>query len=639
MSEKETTVMIGLEIHAYLDTKSKLFCSCPTSSFSVPWVKDYLNDKKVKFDFVEHEAVTRPIDSARVRGVKVSQIAKALVYVADKKPVLFILAGDRKLDEQKAIGVLNAKDLRMATKEEVKEFTGCVVGLVPPTIEGITKILDEPLMKNEVVSFNAGTQTAGIKINIKDLLNVLDNYQIANFSLDELIEEVSGGKAKIHEIESEPNSLCCPTCLGWPGAKPVLNEKAIEHAVKVGFALNCNINEDFFFSRKTYFYPDMAMNYQITQYEVPVAENGFVFLPSGKKIGIKRAHVEWDPAALVHPDGMGKSSYVLIDYNRSGLPLIEIVTQPDLTTPQEAREFMNTLENILNYLHVLKPDTTLKVDCNVSINGGKRAEVKNVSGFAAAEKALSYEIARQKQEVKMGRVIEQSTRAFNADTGTTVELRKKETEEDYGYIFDPDLVKVSLSKDFLIKVKAELPELPEQKAKRLVSQLKLAEYDAKVICSDFELGNLFDEVVKDKGNPVITARLLTREVLAVLNHDALTWSDVKVNPKHLLELVQLVDAGKVSDKNTKQAIINYIGAQGDKSSPKQFLEKNNLLISQSINLDEVITKVIAANEKAVANYKSGNEKTFNFISGLVMRETKGTVSPQKVQEALKQKLG
>ncbi len=435
---------------------------------------------------------------------------------------------------------------------------------------------------------------------------------------------------------TNPNTACCPICLGHPGAKPVLNEVAVDFGVRVGLALNCKINEEFFFSRKTYFYPDMSLNYQITQYEVPVAVNGFLVLPGGKKIKIKRAHIEWDPAALIHPQGMGKSSYVLIDYNRSGLPLIEIVTEPDLSSPQEAREFMNTLENVLNYLEVLKPSTTLKVDCNISINGGERVEIKNVSGYAAVEKALSYELLRQKQEVKQGKKINQHTRAFNAETLSTVELRKKETEEDYGYIFDPDLVKISLSKDYLIRIKAEMPELPEQKALRLIKEFGLTGYDAKVLCADFELGKLFDEMVGLKSDALLSARLLTREVLGVLNHDSLSLKEVVVKAEDLKKLVDLIKAGKVSDKNAKESVINYIS--GDKSKPADFLGKNNLLISSSIDVDGIIDKVIKCNEKAVCDYKNGNEKSINFLAGLVMRETKGTAKPHEVQEKLKQKL-
>jgi len=433
-----------------------------------------------------------------------------------------------------------------------------------------------------------------------------------------------------------PNSQVCPICLGHPGSKPVLNEAVVELATKVGLALKCKINEDFFFSRKTYFYPDMCMNYQITQYEVPICGPGEIILPSGKKVRIRRAHIEWDPAALIHPNGMGKSNYVLIDYNRSGLPLIEIVTEPDLESPTQAREFMNTLENILNYLQVLRADTTLKADCNISINGGNRVEIKNVSGFAAAEKALSYELSRQKNETKMGRKIEQHTRAFNAETAVTNELRKKETEDDYGYIFDPDLVKVSLTSEFVEDIKNKMPELPENKVIRLKNEFNFSDYDAKVLCGDYHLGKLFDELVKHKVDPIISARLLTRELLSVLNHDSISLSDIKINSIDLVELVQLIQSGLVFDKNVKLAVINYIS--GDKLPPKSFLEKNNLLISVTVDLDSIINKIVLSNEKAVSDYKLGNEKSFNFLAGLIMRETKGTVSPQKVQEVLKQKL-
>jgi len=434
-----------------------------------------------------------------------------------------------------------------------------------------------------------------------------------------------------------PNSQTCVTCLGMPGAKPVLNRKAVEHGVKVGLALNCEISKDFFFSRKTYFYPDMATNYQITQYEVPLAKNGFVLLPSGKKIRIKRTHLEWDPASLVHPSGMGASNYVLIDYNRSDSPLIEIVTEPDISSPAEAREFLGAMENILNYLRVLKPNTTLKADCNISIFPHERVEIKNVSGFAAAEKALSYELARQKQDLSNGKKVEQHTRAFNAESGITVALRKKETEDDYGYIFDPDLVKVSLSDKEIFAIKAKMPELPEIRAQRYQQQFKLSAYEARVLCSELELAKLFEDIVYSGGNSIATSKLLTRELLAILNHDSLSFKDIKVTSNALLELIRLLDSAKVSDKNAKAAMINYIS--GDKSEPKSFLEKGGMLISETIDVDAVIVKVLAANEKAVTDYKGGNQKTFNFLAGLVMRETKGTVSPQKVQDLLKQRLG
>ncbi|MFA5763269.1 MAG: Asp-tRNA(Asn)/Glu-tRNA(Gln) amidotransferase subunit GatB [archaeon] len=436
-------------------------------------------------------------------------------------------------------------------------------------------------------------------------------------------------------INAQPNSHCCNVCLGHPGSKPVLNAKAVEHAIKVGLALNCKINKDFFFSRKTYFYPDMSANYQITQYEVPVAEKGFVMLGE-KKIGITRAHLEIDPAALVHPNGMGTSNYSLIDYNRSGFPLLEIVTDPDMTSPSEARDFLKNLENILSYLQVLMPGSVLKADCNVSINGGKRVEIKNISGFAAAEKALTYEISRQKKEAELGNSVEQQTRAFNAETGKTLPLRKKETEEDYGYIFDPDLVKVSLEDEQIEKIKSEMPELPKQKQQRFVSEYGLADYDAQVLCSEFAIGKLFENLMQKKADPKLSAQLLTRELLSILNHDSLSLNEVEVSIDALFDLILIMQEGKVNDRNVKQAMINYIS--GDKQVPKTYLEENDLLVDDSIDVDKIIIETLEGNEEAVADYQGGNVKVLNFLAGLIMRETKGAVRIDEVLEKLKEKL-
>ncbi|MBT4870394.1 MAG: Asp-tRNA(Asn)/Glu-tRNA(Gln) amidotransferase subunit GatB [Candidatus Diapherotrites archaeon] len=435
---------------------------------------------------------------------------------------------------------------------------------------------------------------------------------------------------------AEPNSQTCPFCLGHPGAKPVLNELAVELATKIGLALGCEINKEFFFSRKTYFYPDLANNYQITQYEIPVAGKGKLVLPSGKKVGITRVHMEIDPAALVHPHGMQDSNYSLIDYNRSGFPLVEIVTDPDMTSPKEAREFLNTLEGVLSFLEVLIPNTTLKVDCNISINGGNRVEIKNVSGFVAAEKALNFELNRQKKEANLNKKIEQHTRIFNSDTGTTIEARKKETEDDYGYIFDPDLTAVILDEDEIQRIKEEMPELPQQKAKKFQQEYGIGEYDSFVLCSDKLLSDLFEELMQKGADAVVSSKLLTREVLAVLNHDSLTLKDVEVSVGALFDLVELLKEKKVSDKNAKQAVINYIS--GDKTSPAKYLAKSNLLISEEIDLNGVVAKIFEENVSAIEEYKGGNEKVLNFLAGLVMRETKGAVSPQKVQELLKLKL-
>ncbi len=435
--------------------------------------------------------------------------------------------------------------------------------------------------------------------------------------------------------KAEPNSVTCATCLAHPGSKPVINEKAVELATKIGLALDCEINKDFFFSRKTYFYPDLASNFQITQYEIPVAQKGVLAI-AGKKVRIRRVHMENDPAALVHPQGMQNSKYSLIDYNRSGFPLVEIVTEPDLSSPKEAREFLNALEGVLSYIDVLMPNTTLKVDCNISINGGNRVEIKNVSGFVAAEKALNFELLRQKRELRLNKKIEQHTRIFNVDTRTTVEARKKETEDEYGYIFDPDLIKVVLDESEIARIKDGMPELPQQKAKRFQKEYSISEYDSIVLCSDKALSDLFEELMQKQASPEITSKLLTRELLAILNHDSLSLKNVEVSIGAVYDLVKLIKDRKVSDKNTKQAVINYIS--GDKTSPKEFLEKNDLLISEEINLNEIVAKVFETNANAIEEYKNGNEKVFNFLAGLIMKETKGTVDPKKVQELLKLKL-
>jgi aspartyl-tRNA(Asn)/glutamyl-tRNA(Gln) amidotransferase subunit B len=436
-------------------------------------------------------------------------------------------------------------------------------------------------------------------------------------------------------INKEPNSVCCPICLGHPGAKPVLNKEAVEKGVKVGLALNCDINKDFFFSRKTYFYPDSASNYQITQYEVPVAKNGYLKIGE-KRVGITRAHLEIDPAALSHPEGMESSSHVLIDYNRSGLPLIEIVTEPDMTSAEEAREFLKTLENNLNFLGVLLKDTTLKVDLNISINGGERVEIKNVSGFANARNALDYEIARQVKLLEDGEKLVQHTRAYNDETGVTTLLRTKETEEDYGYIFDPDLTKIEISDDELNRIKESMPELPAKKIKRFINEYNLSEYDAKVICGSKELSDLFDELVKKDADPKISAKILTREILSILNHDSLSFDEVEIEVNKLFDLVELIREGKVNDKNVKNSLINYIS--GDKTSPVEYLEINNLLVDESIDIDGIIDKVLEANESATSDYKSGNEKVLNFLAGMIMRETKGSAKIDEVMKKLKEKL-
>jgi len=428
----------------------------------------------------------------------------------------------------------------------------------------------------------------------------------------------------------EPNSAVCPVCGGFPGSKPVLNKKAVDYALMVAMALGCKINKEFFFSRKTYFYPDLAKDYQITQYEVPVGEKG-VLEVDGKKIRITRVHLEEDPASLVHESGTKQSNYSLIDYNRSGIPLVEIVTEPDLESPEQARHFLDKLLTILNYLGVYTHgESVLKADCNLSIKGSERVEVKNVTGFKAVELALKAEEQRQREMIESKEKIVRETRGFDAETNSTYSMRKKETEEDYGFIADPDLVKVEIDDEWLNELKEKIPELAEGKEKRFVKEFGLKDYDAKVLASDKTLSELFEKVAVIDSQ--LAVRFVSRELMGILNYNKLKIENTKVSADGVIGLIKLVKEGKVSDKNAKDSLIKYVI---DGIEPKEFLEKNNLLIdASSEDLEKAVKEVIKENQVAFDEFKSGNKKSLNFLIGQVMRKMKGKADARAVQKIL-----
>lgn len=435
----------------------------------------------------------------------------------------------------------------------------------------------------------------------------------------------------------EPNSACCEICLGMPGSKPVLNKKALDFALKVGVALNCKINEKFFFSRKTYFYPDMSKNFQISQYEIPIAENGFLKLPSGKKVRIRRVHLEEDPAALIHESGMSSSNYCLVDYNRSGIPLIEVVTEPDMASPQEAREFLDQLTTILSYLEIFDFEAgTLKADCNLSIKGNERVEIKNVTGKRNVEKALSFEEQRQINAIKNCEKIVRETRAFEEQSLSTRSLRKKETEEDYGFIFEPDLVAFELSKKEIEEIKNNLPELHLEKASRLVKQFGLSEYDAKVISSSKFASDLFEAFAKTV-NPKIAAVFVSRDLISIAHYEDKELEDIasRLNSSLLLELLKLFEQAKITEKTLKDAAIVH-ATKG--KNPVEFVRENNLLKEmQSQDIEKIVEKILSRNQKAVSDLKAGNEKSLNFLVGLAMRESKGKAEPREIKKIIEEK--
>ncbi len=432
----------------------------------------------------------------------------------------------------------------------------------------------------------------------------------------------------------EPNTRTCEVCLGMPGSKPVLNKKAVEYAMKLCLALGCDIAPELTFSRKSYFYPDMAKNYQITQYEIPLGKHGKIKLASGKVINITRAHIEEDPASLVHPQSVHDSAYVLVDYNRSGNPLIEIVTGPDMESAQEARDFMKQLINILGYLEIF--DLTsgiIKADANVSIRESDytRAEIKNITGFKDIERAIDYEISRQKEEIRNHKKISQETRAWNSEKGITSSLRKKETEEDYGYIVDTDLAIVEITKDSINNAKKNLPELAHDKVIKFTGRYKIKKEDAEILAAEKKLAEMFEKVA-DEIDPLLAAKWLRRELLRVLNYNKKTMNDAKLDEKHVIQLLRLVERKKITDNVAAKILEKLIESPFDVN---EYVKKEELeAVSDVSYLEQFCKEAIAQNPNAVEDYKKGEMKALNFIVGKVMQKTRGKATPKEVNEII-----
>jgi aspartyl-tRNA(Asn)/glutamyl-tRNA(Gln) amidotransferase subunit B len=429
------------------------------------------------------------------------------------------------------------------------------------------------------------------------------------------------------------NTNTCPICLGFPGSKPVLNKKALDLGMMVALALNCEISKKCFFSRKTYFYPDMSKNFQITQYEEPLAVGGAVSM-NGTKIRIRRVHIEEDPAKLVHMGGdITTAKYVLIDYNRSGIPLAEIVTEPDFESPKQARLFLDKLLSILEHLGAYdsSKEASIRVDANISFDGGERVEVKNITGFENVEKALNFEIIRQKGLARMQVKVERETRHFDAERGNTVGLRKKEFEEDYGYIFDPDLPVISVGADWLSQIKRDMPELPDQRTPRFVSQYKIPEYAASVIVyTDKYLADFFEECCKLYNKPDRVANWTVNYLLKSLNWRSERIRDSKVKSATFVELLKLIDANKITERYAKELIKTYVDTGTD---PRELIKHEKLLISESA-LKKAVEEVLKGNNGAVADFKAGKGEALQFLIGKVLVLTNKQADPNLIRKAL-----
>lgn len=448
------------------------------------------------------------------------------------------------------------------------------------------------------------------------------------------------------EFGCEQNTQISPITLGMPGVLPVLNKAVVNMGILTGLALNCEIAEKCKFDRKQYFYADLPKGYQISQYDEPICGKGYLMV-NGKKIGITRAHLEEDAGKLVHAgaDGLAGSSYSLVDLNRAGTPLLEIVSEPDMRSPQEARAYMEELRNIVRYVGVCDgnlEEGSMRCDANISImpkgsnKFGTRAEIKNVNSFKALERALEYEIDRQIELVEDGEEVVQETRLWDDNAGVTRSMRGKEDAHDYRYFPEPDLMPLVISREWVEEVRKTMPELPEQKRERYMS-LGLSEYDASVIVEQMDLAMFFDKVLELGANPKIAVNFLMGEIAAYLKEQKLSISETKLTPENLVELISLIEKSTISNNIGKQIIIDML-KDGEKASA--IVEKKGLSqITDTNAIKEICQKIVDANPNQVEAYKGGKNQLFGFFVGQVMKETKGRANPQTVNQLLKEILG
>ncbi|MEW6103181.1 MAG: Asp-tRNA(Asn)/Glu-tRNA(Gln) amidotransferase subunit GatB [bacterium] len=432
------------------------------------------------------------------------------------------------------------------------------------------------------------------------------------------------------------NTLVCPVCLGLPGCLPVLNKGAVSLAIISATALNCKINKISRFHRKNYFYPDLPKAYQISQYDEPLAIDGFLEI-DGKKIGIIRVHLEEDAGKLIH-----KEDYSLVDFNRCGIPLIEIVSSPDITSPKEAGKYLAGLKTIFEYLEVSDcnmEEGSLRCDANVSVSKeqgrlGTKVEIKNMNSFKGVEKALSYEIERQTNLLKEGKKIIQETRLWDEKKGVTLSMRQKEEAHDYRYFPEPDLLPLVIEQNWIKELKKEIPELPSVKKKRFVDEYGLTQYDAGVLTSSKEIANFFEETLKDYNNPKILSNWLLTEVLSLTTPSKI--NECKIKPNLLAKMLIMIEKQEISGKIGKELIVEIFNTGKD---PKDIVKEKGLIqIKDEESLVLMIDEVIKENQKAAEEYMSGKEKALGFLIGALMKKTKGKANPELANRLLKERI-
>ncbi|MGA3031904.1 MAG: Asp-tRNA(Asn)/Glu-tRNA(Gln) amidotransferase subunit GatB [Terracidiphilus sp.] len=452
-----------------------------------------------------------------------------------------------------------------------------------------------------------------------------------------------------NKFGSEPNTNICPVCLGLPGALPVLNSKAVEFATLAALALNCEVRERSIFARKNYFYPDLPKGYQISQYDKPLAEHGWIEVPTAngekKKIGITRLHMEEDAGKSLHEGFSDSATRTYLDLNRCGTPLVEIVSEPDIRTPDEAFEYLTRLKEILLYTGVSDcnmEEGSLRCDANVSVRPrgqekfGTKTEVKNVNSFKFIRAALEYEIERQVGAIESGGCVLQETRLWNADEGRTYSMRSKEQAHDYRYFPEPDLPPVIVSHEFLERKRGELPELPEARRKRMIAEYDLSERDAHTLTASRDFADRFEAAAKTTRNPRRVANVLLSEIGGRLKALGLDLEQSPVTMAGIVLAADLLDEGKISSRQMKQLLdVSFekgedFGLVYEREKPQQ--------ITDASAIEKLIDEVIAANPKQVEQYRSGKTTLAGFFVGQVMRATKGQANPALLNELVEKKL-
>lgn len=444
----------------------------------------------------------------------------------------------------------------------------------------------------------------------------------------------------------KPNSQTCPVCLGFPGSLPVLNEKAFFYAVKVALALNCSIQDTIKFDRKNYYYPDLPKNFQISQYDMPLSYDGHLDINTQglrKRVRIKRVHLEEDAGKLIHPAGARHS---LVDFNRAGIPLLEIVTEPDIESPQQAYDYLTALKAVLQYLKVSDCDMekgSLRCDANISLkragekNLGVKVEIKNMNSFRWVREGLQYEVGRQSSVLEAGEKIVQETRLWDAEKTSTISMRSKEEAQDYRYFPEPDLVPFAVDKNIISEILRSLPELPEAKTKRFIDSFGVTEYDAGVLTADSLVADYFEECAKIYNNRKAVANWILGDIMAIMNLKSVSITGLNVPPSALIDLLKMIDSQAISGKIAKEVLLEMADTG---SMPQEIVRSKGLSqISDKGAIEKVIKDVLAKNEKSVNDYKGGKKTALTFLVGQIMRQTQGKANPILVNEILKEHLG